>query len=173
MLELLVTFIVIFVPILISFIIMRGNKNIFGWFIFIFIFIHAFHFVVLCILLSKNFYKKIIIWKDNDYQFIHSLPVNFIKEIDSEKFLNLNYTLKQSGIYSNKCLDNFFIKEEFCPLDNLSIFYDSQNNTFNLNKYNEDESAKEKEVKRVIHILKDYADYSDIICFSFFLFLLL
>ena len=37
----------------------------------------------------------------------------------------------------------------------------------------EDESAKEKEVKRVIHILKDYADYSDIICFSFFLFLLL
>ena len=168
MLELLVTFIVIFVPILISFIIMRGNKNIFRWFIFIFIFIHVFHFVVLCILLSKNFYKKIIIWKDNDYQFIHSLPVNFIKEIDSEKFLNLNYTLKQSGIYSNKCLDNFFIKEEFCPLDNLSILYDSQNNTFNLNKYNEDESAKEKEVKRVIHILKDYADYSDIICFSFF-----
>ena len=168
MLELLITFLVIFVPIFISFIIMRGNKDIFGWFIFIFIFIHVFHIVVLGILLSNNFYKKTIMWKDNDYQYIHSLPINSIKTINSEAFLNLNYTLKQSGIYSNKCLNNFFIKEKYCSINNLSTLYDSQNKIFNLTKYNEDESAKEKEVKRVIQNLKDFIDYSDIICFGFF-----
>ena len=46
--ELLVTFVIIFVPIFLSFMFFRTKEGdyIFGYFIFIFIFLHVFHIIV-------------------------------------------------------------------------------------------------------------------------------
>ena len=101
--ELFLTFIVIFVPIFLSFILFRTKEKdyIFGWFVFMFIFVHVFHLIIISLLLSNNFYKNTIIWKNNDYQYIHSLPINPCKNIsinsgiNVESFINLKYTIKK------------------------------------------------------------------------------
>ena len=83
--ELFLTFIVIFIPIFLVFMCFRSKdgKYVLGWFIFIFIFLHVFHLIIISLLLSKNYYKKSILWINNDYQYIHLLPINPIKGINT------------------------------------------------------------------------------------------
>ena len=137
--ELLVTFVIIFVPIFLSFMCFRTKEEdyIFGYFIFIFIFLHVFHIIVLSILLSENFYKDTIIWKNGDYQYIHSLNINPVKNIKineendiiSEDFINLKYTLKKTNIFNKECLKGFFIKEDDCPITDI-VSYTEQRNDY-------------------------------------------
>ena len=137
--ELLVTFVIIFVPIFLSFMCFRTKEKdyIFGYFIFIFIFLHVFHIIVLSILLSENFYKDTIIWKNGDYQYIHSLYINPVKNINineendiiSEDFINLKYTLKKTNIFNKECLKGFFIKEDDCPITDI-VSYTEQRNDY-------------------------------------------
>ena len=137
--ELFLTFIIIFVPIFISFIIIcRKDKDIVWiWFLIIFIFFHVFHLIVLSLLLSNNFYKKSIIWKNNDYQYIHSLPINPCKNIsinsgiNVESFINLKYTIKKTNVFDKECLNNFFIKEDDCPITEIIFDNNSKNDYSN------------------------------------------
>ena len=129
--ELFLTFIIIFIPIFISFICCRTREkdNIYFWFLFTFAFAHVFHLIIISLLLSKNFYKNTVIWKTDDYQFIHLLPINPIKNINIdingetilEDFVDLKYTLKQTNIFNKKCLNNFFIKEDKCPITDIIL----------------------------------------------------
>lgn len=142
--ELLLTFITIFIPIFISFMFFRVKDYIFGWFIFIFIFVHVFHLIVISLLLSKNFYKNTIIWEIDDYQYIHTLPINPIKIINItgddnlilEEFVDLKYTLKKTNIFYKECLNNFFIKEDNCPITDVI-----------LNKFENNDYLNYKEIK--------------------------
>ena len=129
--ELFLTFIIIFIPIFISFICCRTREkdNIYFWFLFTFAFAHVFHLIIISLLLSKNFYKNTVIWKTEDYQFIHLLPINPIKninidsngEIVLEDFVDLKYTLKKTKMFYKKCLNNFFIKEDKCPITDIIL----------------------------------------------------
>ena len=137
--ELFLTFIIIFVPIFISFLIIRRKDEdiVWIWFLIIFIFFHVFHLIVLSLLLSKNFYKKSIIWKNNDYQYIHSLPINPCKNIsinsgiNVESFINLKYTIKKTNVFDKECLNNFFIKEDDCPITEIIFDKNSKNDYSN------------------------------------------
>ena len=144
--ELLYTFIIIFVPIFLSFLIFRPKekKFIFGWFIFMFIFVHIFHLIIISLLLSENFYKDTIIWKNVDHKYIHSLPIIPIKninitgdkEIILEDFVDLKYTLKRTNLFNKECLNNFFIDEENCPITDIIL------NKFQTNDYSNYTEAK-------------------------------
>ena len=135
--ELFVTFIVLFVPIFLSFLCFRTKDGdyVFGWFLFIFIFVYVFHLIILSILLSDNFYKNTIIWKNGDYQYIHSLNKNPIKNINIsdnndiilEDFIDLKYTLQKTNIFLKECLNNFFIKEDNCPITDIASFTAQRN----------------------------------------------
>ena len=116
--ELFLTFIVIFIPIFLVFMCFRTKDGecVYGWFIFIFIFLHVFHLIIISLLLSKNYYKKSILWINNDYQYIHLLPINPIiginttdNKINSEDFINLKYTLEKTNVFYKECLKNFYI----------------------------------------------------------------
>ena len=130
--EFLVTFVILFVPIFFSFMLFRTKEGdcVYCYFIFIFIFLHVFHIIVLSILLSENFYKETIIWKNGDYQYIHSLKINPIKNINIngvdniilEDFIDLKYTLKKTNIFNKECLNNFFLKEDNCPITDIVSF---------------------------------------------------
>ena len=104
MIELLFTFLTIFIPIIITFMLCRGKNAdyIYIWFTVVFFILQVFHLVIVSLILSKYYYKNIIIWTDNDYQYIHSLPINPIKTInktdyglESEIFNNLKYSTKK------------------------------------------------------------------------------
>ena len=82
MIELLFTFLTIFIPIIITFMLCRKNEDYINiWFIVVFFILQIFHLVIVSLILSKYFYKNIIIWTDNDYQYIHSLRLYFIKDV--------------------------------------------------------------------------------------------
>ena len=128
--ELFLTFIVIFIPIFLVFMCFRtkDGEYVYGWFIFIFIFLHVFHLIIISLLLSKNYYKKSILWINNDYQYIHLLPINPIKginttdnEINSEDFINLKYTLEKTNVFYKECLKNFYIKDDNCPITDINL----------------------------------------------------
>ena len=136
MMELLYTFLNIFVPIFITFLFFRGNENISIWFIIIIFILKVMHLIIISLILSENFYKNNIIWTDNDYQLIHSLPINPIKIISKndddfilETFNNLIYTTKRTIVFNKKCLNNFFVKEDDCPITDIIL----ENNQVNSN----------------------------------------
>jgi len=137
MLELFLTFIIIFIPFFLSFMFFRVKRYILGWFIFFFIFFHVFHLVIIILLLKKNYYKKTIFWKIDDLQYIHYLPINPIKNINIysnddiklEDFVDLKYTLKKTNVFKKECLNNFFIKEDNCPITDIIL------NNFQRNDY--------------------------------------
>ena len=138
--ELFITFIIIFVPIFISFMFSR-KKCSYKWFLIIFILVHVFHLIVISILISENFYKEIIMWKNDDYQYIHSLNINPIKNINIngenendiilEEFIELKYTLRRTNIFHLQCLDNFFIKEDDCPITDIILLKEQKNDNQN------------------------------------------
>ena len=128
--ELFLTFIVIFIPIFLVFMCFRtkDGEYVYGWFIFIFIFLHVFHLIIISLLLSKNYYKKSILWINNDYQYIHLLPINPIiginttyNKINSEDFINLKYTLEKTNVFYKECLKNFYIKDDNCPITDINL----------------------------------------------------
>ena len=129
--ELFLTVIIIFVPIFLSFISFRTKEKnfIFGWFIFIFIFLHIFHLIIISLLLSEKFYKNTIIWNNIDYKYIHILPINPIRniningsdELKIEDFSNLKYTIKKTNTFYKECLKNFFIKEDNYPITDIIL----------------------------------------------------
>lgn len=93
-----------------------------------FIFLHLFHLIIICILLSNYFYKANIFWKDSDYQFIHFLPIKSIKniykyndtEIGIETVNNLSYATEKTILYVNEWLKNFYIKDnDICPITDI------------------------------------------------------
>ena len=141
MIELLFTFLTIFIPIIITFMLCRKNEDYINiWFIVVFFILQIFHLVIVSLILSKYFYKNIIIWTDNDYQYIHSLPINPIKTInktdyglESEIFNNLKYSTKKTIIFYKRCLDNFYIKEDDCPITDIIL----EDNKINHPNYHE------------------------------------
>lgn len=143
--ELFLAFIIIFIPFFLSFMFFRVKKYIIGWFIFFFIFFHLFHLVIIILLLTKNYYKKTIFWKIDDLQYIHSLPINPIKNINKygddiklEDFVDLKYTLKKTNLFKKECLNNFFIKEDNCPITDIIL------NNFQRNDYSKYIEVKNK-----------------------------
>ena len=142
MIELLFTFLTIFIPIIITFMLCRGKNEdyIYIWFTVVFFILQVFHLVIVSLILSKYYYKNIIIWTDNDYQYIHSLPINPIKTInktdyglESEIFNNLKYSTKKTIIFYKRCLDNFYIKEDDCPITDIIL----EDNKINHPNYHE------------------------------------
>ena len=156
MLELFIIFLSICVLIFPYFFCCRKSHDIYTLFICLFIIINISHLVIISLLLSKNFYKNTIFWEDTDYQFIHFLPSS------SNKYKNIIYSLDKTIQFSKECFENFFVNDEItCPSSYIS-------NSSNITEFNEKEIIKEKEVKRAINNLKNYSDYSDIICLSLF-----
>ena len=136
MMELLYTFLTIFVPIFITFLFFCRNENISIWFIIVISILKVIHLIIISLILSENFYKNNIIWTDNIYQLIHSLPINPIKIISKndddfilETFNNLIYTTKRTIVFNKKCLNNFFVKEDDCPITDIIL----ENNQVNSN----------------------------------------
>ena len=123
MLELFCTFIVIFFPVcLYLFICFLGKFKIYIEIIFIYEI--TFQFILSCILLSNNFYKKTIFWKNKDFTFRHYLPWDIIKNITinkTEHFYGINYTLEKTDVYEKECLTNFFISDNICPITQIIV----------------------------------------------------
>ena len=124
MLELFCTFIITFSPIFLYILICLlcyFKMN----FILIFFYVIVFQFIISCILLSKNFFKETIFWKKNNFQIIHSLQAEIIKNISINKieyFSNLSYTLEGSDLLSKECLTNFFISDiDICPITEIIV----------------------------------------------------
>ena len=102
----------------------------------------VFQFIVWCILISKNFYKKHVLWKEDEYEdetiYNRILPFSPIKKITPvyknnnnitfshfiiEKF-NSYFSLEHNS-YDNECLKNYFVYSEICPITDI-IIEDSQ-----------------------------------------------
>ena len=85
--------------------------------------------IIICsIFLSNNFYKKHILWKNNDNAFVHTL--NFSPIIDFylsnntvivENLKDYNYSIISTKNYYFKCRDNFYINSNICPITHIII----------------------------------------------------
>ena len=128
MLEIFLSFLVLFIPfVLLSFI--------FPSFQIVKYIIITTELIICFILFSNNFYKKHILWKENEYSFVHKLPFKPIIDINlNHNSLELK-TLDDSSFstimtrnYTKKCKEHFFIKSQICPITHIIIENDNSNN---------------------------------------------
>ena len=102
----------------------------------------VFQFIVCCILISKNFYKKHVLWKGDEYEdetiynrILSFAPIKNITPVyknDGVTFshfmiesFNLYFSLEKNNSYNNECLRNFFVYSGICPITDI-IIEDSQ-----------------------------------------------
>ena len=127
MLELFLSFIVFFIPFtgLVLIIPSSFSKNM----------LIIIQFILNFILFANLYYKKHIIWKDEEYAFVHKLPfspINNIELLDNEE-LNISslndYTFSTipTRDFQKKCRNYFYIKSDLCPISHIFTENISQN----------------------------------------------
>ena len=127
MLELFLSFIVFFIPFtgLALIIPSSFSKNM----------LIIIQFILNFILFANLYYKKHIIWKDEEYAFVHKLPfspINNIELLDNEE-LNISslndYTFSTipTRDFQKKCRNYFYIKSDLCPISHIFTENISQN----------------------------------------------
>ncbi len=162
MLELLLTFLILFISILVLFLIPYITH-------YIKIIIITVQLILSFILFSNNYYKKHSLWTDPEFNNIYKLPYAPIQKIiyNNDK-INIENSYSVFSIYktkefSKKCFENYYVNELYeCPIndiifeneeinthngytkiqikENLFIYYTYNNKNVKLYKYNSDQS---------------------------------
>ena len=122
MIELFLSFIVFFVPFTILGFILPSFQI--GKF-----FLIAIQFILNFILFDNYFYKKHMIWKDEEYAFAHKLPfppINNIEllnngELDISSLYDYNFSTIWGRNYNKKCRNNFYINSDICPISHIIV----------------------------------------------------
>ena len=85
--------------------------------------------IICFIFFGKYFYKNHILWKNNDYAFVHTLKFNPIinfnlenEKIIAETLEDYHYSIIYiKDIYYKKCQENFYINSTICPITDIII----------------------------------------------------
>ena len=92
----------------------------------------SFQFIVCLILLSNNFYKEHILWKEEPTMIKHLYfePLTNIEPIYNSdhtfsKFsyshISGDFSLEKTEYYYNECLENYFVSSSICPITDIII----------------------------------------------------
>ena len=128
MLEIILTTVVIFLFFMITCFYICVQFKILQYFLVIF------QFIVCFILFSKNFYKKHILWRNEEYTYNKKLPFIPIGDIAAvyrddhitfshfyiSEYSNQGFSLEKTE-YNYECLENYFVNSSICPITDIII----------------------------------------------------
>ena len=104
-----------------------------------------FQFIVCLILLSNNFYKEHILWKEEEPIMIKNLSFEPLSNIEpiynsdhtfskfSYSHISGDFSLEKTEYYYNECLENYFVSSSICPITDI-IIEDKRSNHENYNE---------------------------------------
>ena len=163
MIELLYTSLVLcifFIPVFFVFPVFKQMKT----------FIIFFQLLISFILLSKNFYKKHSLYKDQKFEFIQSLdfcPINSLSfnsstgEIQNDTMSDKNFSLIKKDKFSLQCLEHYFInKNELCPITDIKLGKGESNEYQNYFQMNDNEYIYYTRENKLGKLYKSF-NYSD------------